>query len=182
MNYTAREFEKSMWDDLVELFGPDGASDGCWCMSWRSKEELKDEQAKNALHELVNDGKVNGIIAYDADTPIGWTTFGQRESFPNADKHPDFKHLSSSVVSIPCFFVKLPYRGKGVSKLLLSDAIKAAKRAGIQELEAYPVKNEESPETKQDWSFTGAKANFEDAGFSEACGCKYELQCMRLKL
>lgn len=171
-----------MWNDLVSLLGEDGGSDGCWCMSWRSTKELTGAEAKRALNALVSENKVNGIIIYSGDKPVGWTTYGPRVRFPNANKHPDFKSLDSSAFSIPCFFINEEYRGKGLSKALLDSAIIAAKEDGAEVLEAYPVKNNEPDDVKKDWAFTGSEKMFSSTGFKSCTECKYELGCFRKKL
>ena len=182
MNLEAKVFNQSMWNDLVDLFGKDGASDGCWCMSWRSEIELKGNDAKEAFKSLVEENKVQGILVYQNQKPIGWTTFGSRRNFPNANNHPDFRELSSDTFSIPCFFVRGGYRGKGVSQKLLTAAIDAIKSYGVRTLEAYPVKESESDQIKEDWSFTGSLKLFSKNGFKSCNNCKHELECLRLDL
>ena len=171
-----------MWSDLVSLFGEEGASDGCWCMSWRSSKELDSTEAKAELKKLVDQEKVNGILIYDKNLAIGWTSYGPRKEFPNADNHPDFKQLDSLSYSIPCFFIKENYRGKAIAAQLLDAAIVAAKKDGATTLESYPVKASESADVKEDWSFTGSRKMFEIAGFKSCVDCKYELDCLRKKL
>ncbi|HEX7713746.1 MAG TPA: GNAT family N-acetyltransferase, partial [Bacillota bacterium] len=70
------------WSDFERLFGKDGAHGGCWCMWWRIPEDQFERQCgetnKNAMQEIVNSGKVTGIIAYIDDQPVGWCSLGPR--------------------------------------------------------------------------------------------------------
>ena len=36
------------WNDLEALFGPHGASGGCWCMYWRLPRKIFDTQIGDA--------------------------------------------------------------------------------------------------------------------------------------
>ena len=54
--------------DLVTLFGPNGASSGCWCMWWRvpAKDWSAGGNAGNraAFEETVRRGEPVGLLAY----------------------------------------------------------------------------------------------------------------------
>lgn len=79
MGYQVRPLDPENWDDLVKLFGPSGASSGCWCMWWRvpGRELSANGNAGNkaALAQAVKAGpryaKANGASAlegYPVDT------------------------------------------------------------------------------------------------------------------
>lgn len=182
MKITTKIFTKDLWNDLCEVLGEEGGSEGCWCMSWRSQKELKDEVAKAALKELVEQDKVQGIIAYTDAQAVGWCTYGLRKDFWQLEYNPNFKQVSGeNVYAIPCFYIKDGFRGQGISSQLLQAVCEAIKPHS-QILEGYPVKPDESEENKEDWSFTGSYNMFEKNGFQPACSCQYELQCVRKKL
>ena len=60
-------------DDLVELFGPNGAYSNCWCTWWilRSREfdEHTPEERRGILERLVSEGSEPGLLAYDGARP-----------------------------------------------------------------------------------------------------------------
>ena len=69
--------------DLERLFGPNGANSGCWCMWWRVA--AKDWQAADnraAIAGIVGRGEPVGLLAYDADEPVGWTAVAPRPAYP----------------------------------------------------------------------------------------------------
>src|SRR5690606_12077780 len=75
------------WTDLLALFGPQGACDGCWCQYWRRpRAEWRQARASGNRAELerqVHGKRPPGLIGYSADgTPVGWVSLGPREDFP----------------------------------------------------------------------------------------------------
>lgn len=183
--YHFQVFNKEHWADLVTLFGPEGASEGCWCMSHRSKQSIHGEEAKTALFELVQQDRIQGILAYHKQAPIAWLSFGPREEFFHIEYHPDFRKSRDSspgaLYAIPCFFVSADYRGQGLAKQLLSFALSHLQGLGITEIEGYPVKSSvDDRQTIEDWAFMGSQKLFEQAGFQAKYDCQYEQQCMGL--
>ena len=73
------------WEDLVTLFGPKGAQEGCWCMWWRQTamewKENKGGNNRRAMEVKVQAGEEPGLIAYADGQPAGWISLGPRESF-----------------------------------------------------------------------------------------------------
>jgi hypothetical protein len=63
------------WADLEQLFGPRGASAGCWCMWWRMKrsewERNKGEKNRRAFQKIVSSNVPTGVLAYLGNQPIG---------------------------------------------------------------------------------------------------------------
>jgi GNAT superfamily N-acetyltransferase len=146
MKIETKELVPSMWPDLEELFGANGACGGCWCMSWRAQKgenwaAMKGKEAKKRFKKLVSTGAAHGIIAYHDQSPVGWCSFDKREDYFKLDRAPSLKcEDSDKVWSIPCFFIKKEYRGQGVGRLLLDHAVKALKQRGAKIAEGYPVK------------------------------------------
>ena len=65
------------------------------------------------------------------------------------------------VLSISCFYVRIGCRKRGITAALIDAAVKAAKRAGAQAIEAYPLDADLSPSA----SGTGYVSTFTRAGF-----------------
>ena len=159
------------WTDFETLFGPHGASSGCWCMYWRfpaggAYSDTKGEPHRLAMRALVNEGKEPGLIAYVNGLPAAWVAVAPR---------PDYLRLQTSkklypvddlpVWSIPCFFIQRRYRGAHLHKPLIQAAVDYAGRHGARCVEAYPmdVREEKSSENL----FTGLQHVFESCGFVE---------------
>jgi len=132
------------WDDLVALFGPTGQQGGCWCMwnrqSSREFEECKGEANQKALHRLVADGKVPGLLAYDRGLPVGWVSLGPREVFSRLRRSRVTKPVDDLPVwAITCFVISRKHRYRGVATRLLEAAIEYARTQGAVAVEGYPV-------------------------------------------
>jgi len=119
----------------------------------------------------------SGLIAFDADVAIGWCQLTSREALPWLDHR--WKPVDEvSVWSISCFYVRKGYRRRGVTFALIHAAVKAAKKAGAQALEAYPLDAKLSPSA----SGTGYVSTFARAGFKTVAHRTASRPIMRLKL
>lgn len=167
MKIETRELEPHLWPDLVRLFGPNGADDGCWCMSWRSEQEVRGDEARDKFQGLVKKGQSQGILAYVDGNPAGWCAFGPRSSFYHVAKMLKTEGESETDAwATPCFFIAPGCRGQGLAKGLLKAAIDAIRRRGGKRIEGYPVSPEIQDETKRkDWAFTGPFQMFAGEGF-----------------
>lgn len=174
MHLTTRELTHSLWPQVETLFGKTGACGGCWCQAWRIEKgerwkDVKGGVAKKRLRKGILDGTTNAIIAFDHETPIGWCTFGPRDSFPRLNRAPSLRCNDSSCVwSLPCFFVVRGYRGKGVARTMLKHALEVMKRDGVDIAEGYPSKPNKDGRYIAAFSWTGTISLFEKAGFATA--------------
>ena len=172
MKIDVRPLTKDRWQDLVELFNRPGASivRGCWCMYYRRSGGGSGvgpgRTNERALKALVDDGRVPGLIGYEADIPVGWVSLSPREEYAKLRRSPVIQPVDDKPVwSIVCFFVDKKARGKGVSEALLKGAIDYARSRGARLLEAYPVDKDEP--SHPDFMFFGAKRMYDRAGFKE---------------
>jgi GNAT superfamily N-acetyltransferase len=166
------------WPDLEGLFGPRGATGGCWCMWFRLKrskfEEQKGEGNRLAFKTIVESGEIPGLIAYQIDEstmepgePIGWISIAPREAFPVLERSRIAKRVDDQPVwSIVCFYVSKAHRGKGLMVKLISAAVEYARRKGAKIIEGYPVepKKDEAPDV---FLYHGMASSFRKAGFVE---------------
>ena len=157
------------WADMVELFGPNGASSGCWCMWFRVVPKTWSANGSTgnraAMEQIVAGGVVPGLIAYEDGQPVGWISVAPRAAFERiegagAGESP----AGPSVWSVVCFFIRPRRRGQGVGRALLAAAIDHARSHGAAVLEAYPIERD-SPSNAD--AFTGPRSMFEKAGFRE---------------
>ncbi len=155
------------WDDLEALFGPRGASGGCWCMWFRIPRsefrEQKGEGNRRAFRRIVASGRVPGILAYEGSAPVGWCAVEPREAYPAiAKRSPE---ADRPVWSVTCFYVARSHRRKGVTTALLRTAKAHVKKRGGKLLEGYPVLPRSAPSTA--FAYPGYLSAFEQAGFRE---------------
>jgi len=155
---------------LERLFGPRGACAGCWCAWWKTTrpefEAGKGEGNREAMRRQVRAGVVPGIIAYDAEGPVGWCAVEPRSAYPRLARSRTLAPVDDEAVwSVTCFFVARRARHSGVTRELLATAAAHARRSGAAVLEGYPV--DPRGETADAWLYTGLASTFEQEGFAE---------------
>jgi GNAT superfamily N-acetyltransferase len=163
-----RPLTPDLWPALEDLFGPGGASNGCWCMYWRIGAAYKKRpRARNkaALRALARQGRPPGLLALDGDLAVGWCQLTPRADLAWLERAPHVRppQGDESVWALSCFYVRRGYRRQGVVAALIDGALRAAKEAGASALEAYPVDTAAPGATSN--TFTGTAATFVRAGF-----------------
>jgi len=152
--------DKKRWQDFEAFFESKGCPHYCWCSVWRNytKDESYPEKVakKISMKERICDNIPTGILAYLDKHPVAWCSVAPRETY----KKLNGIETNKKVWSIVCFFVKRPFRNKGIHKMLLNEAVKYAKSNAAELVEAYPVERD-SPS----YRFMGFKDIFEKAGF-----------------
>ncbi len=159
------------WEDLEALFGPKGVN-GCWCMWWRMKRaefaRCVGEQNRLAFKAIVDSGEVPGLLAYHNGLPVGWISVGPRKVYGSLERSRLFKSLDYRITwSVVCFYIRNGYRRKGLSGILLKEAIRYAAEQGAQVVEGYPVGPGQEKSADADL-YTGVLSLFLRAGFAEA--------------
>ncbi len=162
-----RELTPELWPALQRLFGPNGACAGCWCMWWRVPEgerfkDIHGAEAKRRQKALVLAGKSRGLLAFADGEPVGWCAYGRRTDFAALARSRTLScDDAEQVWSLPCFFIKSGWRGRGVARALLRAALASLRRQGARTAEAYPVRLPSS----NTGAFTGTVPWLESEGF-----------------
>lgn len=162
------------WDHFADLFGPNGACGGCWCMWWRvSAEEFKagnDVNRERFRSVVAGAEPPPGLLAYDDNgTPVGWVAVAPRTEFGRIERSRDLCAPGDGPVpwSVNCFYIRAGRRGQGIGSALLDAAVAFAFEHGAEVVEGYAV-----DPTRRRFSnaeaYTGTVAMFEAAGFTEA--------------
>jgi len=175
-----RPLSAERWSDLVELFGPSGASSNCWCTWWRQtggefERGIRQRGAGNRalLQRLTAEHREPGLIAYRDGRPAGWISVAPRPEYGRVIRSPSVgpgrrnpAGADPSVWSVVCFWMPRRERGKGIAMALLRAAVDHARSRGAQVLEAYPIDTggERHPQSSV---FTGTLAMFRRVGFTE---------------
>jgi len=161
------------WDDLLRLFGPNGAYSNCWCTWWvlssREWEDAGTDGRREALEGLVAEGAVPGLLAYDGGSPVGWVAVGPRHRYARlmSPRSPTFKPLDDAPSwVINCFFIHKQRRGEGIATTLLDAAVRFALDQGATRIEAHPRDTSIRRLTNSDL-FVGTLEMFLAAGFTE---------------
>jgi GNAT superfamily N-acetyltransferase len=159
------------WDDVVVLFGPNGAYANCWCTwwMWRSAEwdRRRPAERRSELKRRVAAGEQPGLLAYDGCEPIGWCAIAPRERYerldnPRARTYRRLDDRPSWVVT--CFYVRRDRRSEGVATALLAAVAEFVANRNGTLVEGYPT---EHPEHGPAAMYTGTVPMFTRAGFTE---------------
>jgi GNAT superfamily N-acetyltransferase len=165
MKLKIRPLTPDLWPHLEDLFGEKGACNGCWCMYCRIGSAYRKQPAdknKAAFRAIVRRGPPPGLLAFDGDRAVGWCQVTPRDDVPALDRSWRLKRVDDLPVwALSCFYVRIGYRRQGVTKALIAEALKVAKRAKASALEAYPFDAAVSPSA----SGTGYATTFARAGF-----------------
>lgn len=141
-------------------------------MYWRQRkgekwDAVKGQENRGRFEALVCSGHAHGALAYVEGEPVGWVSFDRRTDFDKLDRAPSFRCVDADVVwSIPCFFIKAGFRGKGVASALLAFAVACLKKRGATIIEGYPVKPaKDGAPSPAAFAWTGTRALFAKHGF-----------------
>lgn len=176
MEFFAKQFSESTWNDFVRLFEshPAPGAFPCWCMynhrpgppaHTRENTRLASiERNRRDKKALAMEGRSRGILVYAEGEPVGWCQFGRREELPRIDKNPIYVKLATRLAPadwrITCFVVVRRYRRRGVARAALKAALTAIETEGGGLVEAYPIKR---------WGayqqYRGLANMFKDEGF-----------------
>jgi GNAT superfamily N-acetyltransferase len=162
-----RDLTPALWPELERLFGPNGGCAGCWCMWWRLEPGERITVAngpamKRRQKALVQDGASRGVLAFVAGEPVGWCAYGRKQEFAKLQRSRTLATADAAeVFSIPCFFVKPGFRGRGVARALLRHALASIREVGGRVAEAYPVR----PPATNAAAYTGTVPFLEAEGF-----------------
>lgn len=161
---TTRILVPQEWPTLAQVLGPDGGSEGCWCVSHRfppCESTPTGQPAQDLLRQLVQDNKAHGVVALVDGKPAGWCAVDPRDAIPGHDCTPPTPELlHPGTWSLHCLYVRREHRGRGVSQTLIQAAIELARGYGADELEAYPA------ELGRGLDFAGSIQLFLNQGFS----------------
>jgi GNAT superfamily N-acetyltransferase len=174
------------WPDLEALFGPRGATGGCWCMYWRLTRPQFDYQKgdanRAAFQDIVAEASIPpGLLAYRDGVPIGWCAIAPRADYSALERSRILKPVDDEPVwSITCFFVARAARRQGVMLALIEAAIAFATTHGASIIEAYPI-DPRSPDVPAVFAWTGLVSAFEQVGFVEVARRSATRPIMRIE-
>jgi GNAT superfamily N-acetyltransferase len=168
------------FDDLAELFrtglarvGWDmeprqtAAEDAACRRRWRAEGIARKEGRQEALHSLLAQGHVPGLLGYHEGDPVGWVSVGRRIDYPRIDQSRALPRLDDLPVwAIPCLYVHPAQRGRGVPVAMLRAAVQYACSQGAPAVEGYP--RAPAARISPEEAFYGTVVMFSQAGFEVA--------------
>jgi hypothetical protein len=130
MELTIRPLTPDLWPALEDLFGENGACNGCWCMYWRIGSAYRRrprEDNKAAFREIVERGPPPGLLAFESDLPVGWCQLTPRDALLWLDRTWRLRRVDDLPVwSLSCLYVRKGHRRRRLG----ADRRGAARRQG----------------------------------------------------
>jgi GNAT superfamily N-acetyltransferase len=165
-----RPLKRNLWTDFEELFGPNGACAGCWCMFWKLRgkayEEARSYETRQMHKSIVDSGVVTGLLAYLHGEVVGWIAVELRDNYPKLAHSRALKPVDDEPVwSVTCFFVAKKSRRMRITIELLKAAVEHVKKQGGKIVEGYPV--DAQKDMPAPFIYTGTVSAFQQAGFQE---------------
>jgi GNAT superfamily N-acetyltransferase len=174
MDYMIKALTPNLADTFAEYFAgvdfgyaPHWAT--CYCRYYYSdcsQEEWMrrsgDKNREEAI-ERIKEGSMRGYLAFDGDKCIGWCSANDARSFIRLEK--DIEHLvkDKKVGCVNCFVILPEYRGRGVARLLLRQAVKDFRAQGFHAVLALPFELKEAPQKQ----YRGTLNMYREQGFQE---------------
>jgi GNAT superfamily N-acetyltransferase len=146
----------------------------CYCIETHSPTNLSDDESvdrvaeanRRGMSESIMRGEVTALLAFEGGKPIGWCNYGETTQLSGVMHRfgltaPDHE----GVGSIACFVIAAPYRRHGVASRLLDAAVERLRAKGMDAVEAYPKRDDDSQHDPQHANYRGPLAMFLRAGF-----------------
>ena len=159
--------------DLRSLFDTSRTTSGCYCMWFLipAKECHAGWQGGNAtaFEASTRDSALPmGLLAYVDEQPVGWCAAGPRERYARALRSPVLRGHDPAeddrVWLVPCFFIKVGFRRRGITRALLHSAVELAAANGATAVEGFPLAGEKRRGSGE--AFLGVEPLFASCGFS----------------
>lgn len=173
MDIIIKPLSPDLLDDFVYYFdniafsdNPDWAT--CYCHFYHfpgtNKQFFKrtKEENRNASKNLIIAGKMNGLIAFLDDKPVGWCNVNLKENYARIPYKEETSDSDKNIASIICFIIAPPYRKQGVARKLLKYACSLSKDKGYDLIEAYPRRGKELSDAH---SYRGPFLLYKSEGF-----------------
>lgn len=171
MDIAIKPLSPDLIDDFLNYFdniafsdNPDWAT--CYCHFYHfagTNEQFfkrTSEENRNQSKKLILAGKMNGLIAYLDEKPVGWCNINSKENFA---KIPYEDQSNNKITSIICFIIAPSYRKQGIARQLLRYACSSSKDKGFNLIEAYPRTGEKLSDAH---SYRGPISLYTSEGFT----------------
>ena len=169
------------WEDLQTVFGTRGQASRCQCQRFklRPRESFASSPVEERASRLrlqtdcghPGSGTTSGLVAYLDSEPVGWCAVEPRTAYAGLVRNQRVPWVGraedrtdDTVWAVTCFFTRVGFRKRGISRALARAAVEFARERGARAVEAYPI-------TKRDVIseelHVGTPSVFADAGLVE---------------
>lgn len=178
---TIKRLNPELIADYLDFFDHRAFTDNnpnapCYCTSPNQKEEeiqqmvsefrtsgVRETVRKYAV-EMLNQNRIQGYLAYDGETSVGWCNAADMESYSGFVPAFARENTCGKTISIVCFEIAPEYRGIGIASALIDKVCDDAKSAGYTAVEGYARLSDK----RNDFDYQGPVRLYQKAGFTEA--------------
>ena len=172
---------EASWEDLQTVFGTRGPAARCQCQRFklRPREAFASFPAEERAHRLrrqTDSGHpgsrtTSGLVAYLDAEPAGWCAVEPRPAYTGLVRNNRVPwegraedKADDSVWAVTCFFTRVGFRKRGVSRALARAAVDFARERGARAIEGYPITTKD---VILEELLVGTRSVFAEAGFEE---------------
>ena len=172
---------EASWEDLQTVFGTRGPAARCQCQRFklRPREAFASFPAEERAHRLrrqTDSGHpgsrtTSGLVAYLDGEPAGWCAVEPRSAYTGLVRNNRVPwegraedKADDSVWAVTCFFTRVGFRKRGVSRALARAAVDFARERGARAIEGYPIITKD---VILEELLVGTRSVFAEAGFEE---------------
>lgn len=141
----------------------------CYCRYYHSNcsmeawQQRTGEQNRQEALEQIKSSKMKGYLAFDGDKCIGWCNANNVNEYLRFENDLDTIIKDKKTGCVICFVIHPEYRGRGVARQLLKQAIADFKSQGYEAVIALPIENKNEPEKL----YRGTLNMYKENGFIE---------------
>ncbi len=156
MEIEIRRLSPELADDYVHFFDVTPHDEyvddhKCYCVCWcaddyQGKDFSSVEKRRTAAHRYVQEGILQGYLAYHNGNPIGWCNANTRNDCLKCCSWRMFMKdvpidTSKRIKSVFCFVISPQYQRQGIASMLLNRVIEDAQKDDFDAIEVYPNKH-----------------------------------------
>ncbi len=174
MDYEIKALTPELADTFAEYlakvdfsYAPHWAT--CYCRYYYSdcsqEEWMEQSGDKNRAEAIqkIKEGSMRGYLAFDGDRCIGWCSANDARRFVRLGKYIERQIKGKKVGCVICFVIHNEYRGKGVARLLLRQAVQDFATQRFDAVLALPIESKAEPQKQ----YRGTLNMYQEQGFQE---------------
>lgn len=191
-NIEIRRLTPELCEDWVKFFDDIAFKDHedwafCYCLEGHLDRKTQQEwtntmeRRKKAI-ELIQNGEMQGYLAYEDNKVIGWCNVNDRENYRylmtmfEEIGYQTKQDNNLKIKSIFCFLIYPQHRGRGVAHKLLDKVCEDALKEGYAYIETYPF-----GDGGFEFQYHGTQKMYERNNFTEAADFEF-VKVMRKSL
>ena len=174
MDITIKPLTPDILDEFLYYFDNVAFSDNpnwatCYCHFYHFKGKNKQffkrtaEENRKSSKELILSKKMNGLIAFQDNKPVGWCNVNSKENYAKIPYKGGARDSEKKIASIICFVIAPTHRKQGIARKLLQFACSNSKNNGYELIEVYPRLGEKMSDAH---SYRGPVSLYTSEGFS----------------